>query len=52
MKNYLEKLTQKEQMEILKVIQRQRLTIKSNGEDAKIWNNALTNIVDVLYGHK
>ncbi len=52
MKNYLEKLTQKEQNEILKVIQRQKLTIKSSGADASIWNNALTNIIDVLYGHK
>ncbi len=51
MKNYLEKLTQKEQMEILKVVQKQKMSAK-DGIDSRIWNNAITNVIDVLFGHK
>ena len=52
MKNYLEKLSQKEQMEILKMLKQEKSSTKENGIDAKIWNNAITNVIDRLFGHK
>lgn len=52
MKNYLEKLTQKEQKEILTAIKKERLSAKEDGMNARIWNNAITNVIDKLFGHK
>lgn len=52
MKNYLEKLTTKEQEEILKVIKREMVSIKQMGLNASVWNNAISNVIDKLFGNK
>lgn len=51
-KNYLEKLSEKEKLEVIRAINKEKCSMKADGVNSKVWNNALATVIDLLFGNK